>query len=88
MSHALLLETLDTGAIWSIARGLARNVNAYKAQLAACDMTRRNDLDGRDNLSEEALAGFTKFFLSACIDQVDFMESLMQPDQLRTRILL
>ena len=26
MSHATLLETLDTGAVWSVARGLARNV--------------------------------------------------------------
>ena len=37
MSHATLLEALDTGAVWSIARGLARNVDGYKAQLAACD---------------------------------------------------
>ena len=26
MSHAMLLEALDTGGVWSIARGLARNV--------------------------------------------------------------
>jgi Fic family protein len=88
MSHAMLLETLDTGAVWSVARGLARNVDAYKGRLAACDSTRRNDLDGRGNLSEEALAGFTDFFLRTCIDQVEFMESLMQPDLLRARILL
>ena len=56
MSHAMLLETLDTGAVWSVARGLARNVDDYKRHLAACDATRRNDLDGRGNLSEEALA--------------------------------
>ena len=56
MSHAMLLETLDTGAVWSVARGLARNVEAYKGHLAACDRTRRNDLDGRGDLSEEALA--------------------------------
>jgi Fic family protein len=36
MSHAMLLEALDTGGIWSIARGLARNVNSYKSHLAAC----------------------------------------------------
>jgi len=48
----------------------------------------RNDLDGRRNLSEEALAAFTEFFLKVCIDQVSFMESLMQPDLLRVRILL
>lgn len=88
VSHATLLEALDTGAVWSIARGLARNVDAYKGHLAACDQTRRNDLDGRGNLSEENLAEFTKFFLNTCIDQVAFMEGLMQPDQLRTRILL
>jgi hypothetical protein len=29
-----------------------------------------------------------EFFLKTCIDQVSFMESLMQPDRLRTRILL
>jgi hypothetical protein len=39
-------------------------------------------------LSEEALAEFTRFFLTVCIDQVNFMESLIQPDRLRTRILL
>ena len=88
VSHASLLEALDTGAVWSIARGLARNVDAYKGHLAACDLPRRDDLDGRGNLSEENLAEFTKFFLTVCIDQVAFMEGLMQPEQLRARILL
>ena len=88
MSHASLLETLDTGAVWSVARGLARKVEEYKRHLAACDAPRRNDLDGRGNLSEEALAAFTEFFLKTCIDQVTFMESLMQPKRLRARILL
>jgi Fic family protein len=88
VSHATLLEALDTGGVWSIARGLARNINAYKGHLAACDQTRRNDLDGRGPLSEENLAEFTRFFLTICVDQVTFMESLMQPDQLRVRILL
>jgi Fic family protein len=88
ISHATLLEALDTGGVWSIARGLARNVDAYKGHLAACDLPRRNDLDGRGHLSEETLTEFTSFFLTTCIDQVTFMENLMQPDQLRTRILL
>jgi Fic family protein len=86
MSHAMFLDTLDTGAVWSIARGLARNLESYKAHLAACDQSRRNDLDGRGNLSEESLAEFTRFFLTTCIDQVRFMEQLMQPDHLRARI--
>jgi Fic family protein len=88
MSYAVLREALDTGGVWSIARGLARNVEAYKQHLAACDLPRRNDLDGRGHLSEEALAAFTAFFLRTCIDQVKFMEELVQPDRLRTRILL
>jgi Fic family protein len=88
LSHAMLLEALDTGAVWSVARGLARSVGVYKGHLAACDLTRRNDLDGRGNLSEESLAEFTHFFLTTCIDQVSYMESLMQPGQLRARILI
>jgi Fic family protein len=88
MSHAMMLDSLDTGAVWSVARGLARNIDSYKRYLASCDLPRRNDLDGRGNLSEENLAGFTEFFLRTCIDQVEFMEGLMQPDRLRARIVI
>ncbi len=87
MSHAIFLDSLNTGGLWSIARGLAKNVKNYKSHLANCDLPRRNDLDGRGNLSEQALADFTKFFLEVCIDQVDFMEGLIQPNVLRARIL-
>jgi len=88
MSHTMLLETLATGGIWSVARGLARNIADYKGHLARCDLPRRNDLDGRGTLSEEALVDFTRFFLEVCIDQVNFMEELVQPDRLRMRILM
>jgi len=88
MSHAMLLEALDTGGVWSIARGLARNMKGYKGHLAACDLPRHNDLDGRGHLSEEGLAAFTRFFLETCLDQVKFMEELVQPRRLRDRIML
>lgn len=88
MSYSMLRDALDTGGIWSIARGLARNEDKYKSHLAACDLPRRNDLDGRGHLSESALAEFAKFFLHICIDQVSFMEALVQPDRLRDRILI
>lgn len=88
MSHAQLLNFLDTGGVWSVARGLARRVADYKRLLASCDMQRRNDLDGRGNLSEEALAEFTTFFLETCLDQIAFMQELMQPDKLRVRVLV
>ena len=87
-SHGLFLRLLDTGGVWSIARGLARGATRYKELLSNCDLQRRNDLDGRGNLSEEALAEFTKYFLETCLDQVTFMEGLMQPDQLRARVLV
>jgi Fic family protein len=88
MSHATLLETLDSGAIWSVARGLARNVEDYKQKLANCDLERRNDLDGRGHLSEGALAQFTRFLLDTCLDQVSFMERLTDPERLKTRIVI
>lgn len=59
-----------------------------KAHLDACDQTRRNDLDGRGHLSEAALKEFTAYFLTTCIDQVEFMERLIQPGRLRGRILV
>ncbi|QPJ61383.1 MAG: Fic family protein [Candidatus Nitronauta litoralis] len=88
MSHAILLDTLDTGGVWSVARGLARSVDQYKNLLQQSDLPRRNDLDGRGSLSEEGLAEFTRYFLEVCRDQVVFMESLVQPERLRTRILI
>ena len=88
MSYAMLQESLDTGGIWSVARGLARNVKSYKEHLSQCDLARRNDLDGRGNLSEEELASFTRFFLNTCLDQVKFMDSLIQPERLRARMIM
>lgn len=38
-------------------------------------------------MSEQRLAEFATFFLEACIDQVRFMETLMQPQRLRERIM-
>jgi len=87
ISHAIFSDALDTGALWSISRGLARKVDNYKSMLAACDLKRRNDLDGRGNLSEEELINFTRFFMEVCIDQVEYMTELMQPEALRKRII-
>jgi Fic family protein len=88
MSYAMLKNALDTKGLWSVARGLARNEAEYKRHLAACDQPRRGDRDGRGTLSEAALADFTAFFLTLCIDQIKFMEGLMKPDRLRDRILI
>jgi Fic family protein len=87
MSYAALRSALDTGGLWSVSRGLARKVDEYKRHLADCDLQRRNDYDGRGHLSEEATLAFAEFFLNICLDQVSFMEGLMQPRILRDRIL-
>src|SRR5262249_22207695 len=55
-SHAWLRELGIGSEIWSISRGLARNVTEYKARLMAADEPRRGDLDGRGNLTEAGLA--------------------------------
>ncbi|MBC7794736.1 MAG: Fic family protein [Clostridia bacterium] len=86
MSNEMLRVALNTGSLWSVARGLARSQTRYKQLLANCDLPRRNALDGRGVLSEEALLEFTRFFLETCIDQVKFMHRLMQPDTLIGRI--
>jgi Fic family protein len=88
MSYAMLRHALDTRGLWSVARGLARQEAQYKEHLAACDAPRQGDRDGRGALSEAALAAFTAFFLRSCLDQVKFMQGLMQPERLRERVLI
>ena len=86
MSHAMLCDILNTHSIWSVARGFALADDQYKNHLAACDLGRRNDLDGRGPLSEETLAEFALFFLSTCLEQVRFMRDRMQLVSLQTRL--
>lgn len=88
MSHALLLRLGVGSSLWSVSRALARNVDRYKMALANADASRRNDLDGRGALSLEALRDFCRLFLELCIDQVEFMRSLLQPSEIVRRIEL
>ena len=88
--YSNLIEGHDTPRSISNARSRAITVTTPGSAIssAAAVPPRRNDLDGRGNLSAENLAEFTRFFLAVCLDQVTFMEGLMTPDQLRARILL
>ena len=88
MSHASLLRNGIGSSLWSVARGLARNVQRYKLLLMAADGPRRGDLDGRGALSARALVDFCEFFLVTCIDQVEFMDALLDPDDLLRRMRL
>jgi Fic family protein len=86
LSHAYFNEIGLGSSLWSVARGLARRSREYKALLMAADGPRWNDLDGRGNLSAKALQEFCEFFLETCIDQVEFMQSLLEPGELLRRI--
>jgi Fic family protein len=85
-SHAMLREIGIGTSLWSISRGLARSREDYRAVLAQADLPRWNDLDGRGNLTARGLQAFCVFFLQTCIDQVQFMRSCIEPQQLRSRI--
>ena len=86
-SQALLIHhRLDGGGLWTLSRGLARRRQRYFDYLEAADRTRRNDLDGRGNLSESGLTNFCKFFLETILDQIQFMGGLLNLPTLRTRV--
>ena len=81
------LKTLGVGScLWSVSRGLARHVDTYKAKLADADSDRRGDLDGRGQLSLQGLMNFCEFFMDTCLDQISFMDTLIQPATLLSRI--
>jgi Fic family protein len=88
VAHATLLRAGVGSSLWSVARGLARNVELYKTRLMQADEARHGDLDGRGALSTLRLREFCEFFLETCIDQVTFMESLLQPAELLRRMKL
>jgi Fic family protein len=71
--------------LWTAARAFARGREAYDTHLSLADQPRRNDFDGRGPLSEENLLKFCIFFLHCCDDQIRFMSSMLQLDELKKR---
>jgi Fic family protein len=90
MSHAMAHQAgIGAHGLWSISRGLARGLKSradYKSMMDHADTPRQGDLDGRGNLSQRALAEFTLWFLSVCVDQVSFMSSLFDLSTLAKRL--
>jgi Fic family protein len=85
-SHGYLQRIGMGNILWSVSRGLARRVQDYRSYLAQADQQRRNDYDGRGNLSMAGLVAFCEFFLETCIDQIDFMTNLLEPVRLLQRM--
>ena len=86
MSHALFKRLGVGTSLWSVARGLARDEERYKALLAQADRPRQGDLDGRGNLTQRGLIDFCEFFLDRSIDQIRFMSGLLEPATLLARM--
>lgn len=72
--------------LWTASRGLARRSAEYRDRLAAADAVRWNDYDGRGPLSLKALTDFCQFFLEVCLDQVRYMEGLLDVGHLVDRV--
>mgnify|MGYP000129581281 CR=1 FL=1 len=85
-SHLALTAMGLTGGYWSPMRGLARRQEDYYARLVDADEPRRGDFDGRGALTEEGLVGFAKFFLEVCIDQVEFMDKMLNLHEFKDRL--
>ena len=90
MSHAMSSSAgIGAHGLWSISRGLARGIdsrNEYKMKMDYADTPRQGDLDGRGNLSEKALVDFVTWFLTVCLDQVEFMSGLFDLSELSRRL--
>jgi Fic family protein len=85
-THLALGHMGLTNGLWSPLRGFARTQEAYCARLAAADEPRAGDLDGRGNLSEQALCDWMGYVLGQCLDQVRFMAALLRLDSMKDRI--
>jgi len=84
-NHLLLAHLQLTNGLWSPMRGLARSQGEYYAALGEADQPRRNDTDGRGNLSSRGLTHFISFWLAACLDQVAFMSTQLDFESLEYR---
>jgi Fic family protein len=90
MSHAMGLQAgVGAHGLWSISRGLARGLEdagQYKRMMDVADSPRRGDVDGRGNLSRQALVDFVLWFCRVSLDQVRFMSGLFDLDALGRRL--
>ncbi len=90
MSHAMAWKAgIAAHGLWSVSPGLARGIGSrteYKQMMDLADTPRQGDLDGRGDLSQRALIDFVVWFLKVAVDQVQFMSSLFDLENLRDRL--
>ncbi|RBP52979.1 Fic family protein [Arenicella xantha] len=83
---ALKAAGLESYGVWCLSRGLAKRTGDYKQLLASADITRQGDLDGRGQLTEKGLLIFCDYMMATAIDQIDYINSLLDLSELRKRI--
>jgi len=90
VAHAMALRSgIGAHGLWSISRGLARGLTdrgEYKRMMDLADSPRKSDLDGRGNLSLQALEDFVTWFCQVALDQLTFMSQLFDLDTLTARL--
>ena len=77
-THAGLSTLGLTQGLWSPMRGFARDRDAYCEHLITADRRRKGNYDGRGVLSESGLVEFIAFCMNLCLDQIGFMEGMLQ----------
>lgn len=85
-THAALHAMGLTSGMWSPMRGLARTHQAYYDALHNADELRQGDFDGRGALTQKGLVQWVKYFLNICIDQVSFMEKMLDLQDFKDRL--
>jgi Fic family protein len=87
LTHLWFIQAGAGGAgLWTLSRGLARNVDDYKSLLAGADEKRLSDFDGRGRMSDRKLFEFCVYLLDTARDQVDYMAKTLQIDTLADRL--
>lgn len=83
---ALKAIGLESYGAWCLSRGLAKTSTKYKGFLAGADAVRQGDYDGRGGLTEKGLVAFCEYMFDTALDQVNYMNNLLELTQLRARI--
>jgi Fic family protein len=85
-THIGLNSLALTQGLWSPMRGLAREQGKYYAHLIGADQGRQGDYDGRGVLSEKGLIEFILFFMTTCLDQISFMNGMLDIPTFEARL--
>jgi len=85
-THLGLCSLGLTQGLWSPMRGLAREQKNYYGQLINADRDRQGDYDGRGVLTEKGLVEFIQFFMNICLDQIQFMNGMLDIASFEARL--